>query len=57
LRALAQYGLARIAALHGAITEAYRLGEECAAILEGLGHSKAREVRQWLATISVSEAI
>jgi tetratricopeptide (TPR) repeat protein/transcriptional regulator with XRE-family HTH domain len=53
LRALAQYGLARIATLHGAITEAHRLGEECAMALEKLGHCKASEVRQWLATVSV----
>ena len=54
LRAQAQYGLAQIAALHGSITEAHRLGEECAATLEGLGHGKAREVRQWLTTITIS---
>ncbi len=52
LRAQAQYGLARIAALRGATAEAYHLGEECATTLERLGHSKAREVRQWLTTIS-----
>jgi tetratricopeptide (TPR) repeat protein len=57
LRAQAQYGLARIAALRGAITEALRLGEECATTLTRLRHYKAREVRQWLTTISASEQI
>jgi tetratricopeptide (TPR) repeat protein len=52
LQAQARYGLARIAALQGAITEAYRLGQECATTLEKLGHGKTREVRQWLTTIS-----
>jgi hypothetical protein len=57
LRAQAQYGLARIAALHGATTEAHRLGEECATTLERLEHRKALEVRQWLTTISVSDHV
>lgn len=57
LRALAQYGLARIAALRGATAEALRMGEECVATLTRQGHSKAREVRRWLASISTSEQI
>jgi tetratricopeptide (TPR) repeat protein/transcriptional regulator with XRE-family HTH domain len=57
LQAQAQYGLARIAALQGAITEAHSLGEDCATTLEKLGHSKTREVRQWLTTISASSQI
>jgi tetratricopeptide (TPR) repeat protein/DNA-binding XRE family transcriptional regulator len=57
LRAQAQYGLARIVARQGATTEAHRLGEECATTLERLGRSKAREVRQWLTSLSVSDRI
>ena len=57
LKALAQYGVARIALLRGASADAHRLGEECVTILESLGHSKAHEVRQWLANISVSDQI
>jgi len=53
LKAQAQYRLARIAALRGALTQARYLGEQCATTLETLGHSKAREVRQWLTTIAI----
>jgi tetratricopeptide (TPR) repeat protein/transcriptional regulator with XRE-family HTH domain len=48
LLALAQYGLAQVAAIQGNIDEAKRLGEVSAAALEGMGHRKAMEVRHWL---------
>jgi tetratricopeptide (TPR) repeat protein len=55
LKALALYGLARIAGIRGRTADARRLGRECTTILESLGHNKAREVRQWLTTISASD--
>jgi tetratricopeptide (TPR) repeat protein/transcriptional regulator with XRE-family HTH domain len=48
LLALAQYGLARVAAAHGYFDEARRLGEASVTALEALGHRNAKEVRDWL---------
>jgi tetratricopeptide (TPR) repeat protein len=47
----AEYGLARIAALRGNVSEARRLGTDCMAIFEAIGHHKAREVREWLLSL------
>ncbi len=44
----AQYGLAKIAALRGDFMEARRLGTDTMAILEAMGHHKAKEIREWL---------
>ena len=51
LLALAQFGLARIAAIHGNFLEARKLGEVSATTLEGMGNRTAPEVRNWLNTI------
>ena len=48
---LACYGLARIEASQGNLSEAPRLGQESLAILEKIGHFKAPEVKQWLNTL------
>jgi hypothetical protein len=48
LLALAQYGLARVAAASGHIDEAQRLGEASVTVLETIGHRQAKEVRDWL---------
>jgi tetratricopeptide (TPR) repeat protein/transcriptional regulator with XRE-family HTH domain len=48
LLALAQYGLARVAAANGNIQEAQELGEASLAALEAMGHRNAKEVRDWL---------
>ncbi|HEU5229236.1 MAG TPA: tetratricopeptide repeat protein [Ktedonobacteraceae bacterium] len=48
LIALAQYGLARVAAAQGDIGEARKLGEASVLTLEKIGHRDAREVRGWL---------
>lgn len=53
LFALANYGLARTAHLHGNIAEARKLGEQSAAILEAMRHHKAGEVKGWLESIDV----
>ena len=45
---LACYGLARIEASQGNLSEARRLGQESLAILEKIGHFKAPEVKEWL---------
>lgn len=50
LKALAQYGLARVAAEQGDIHEAQELGEQSASVLEQIGHGNAEEVRNWLNT-------
>ncbi len=52
LAALAQYGLARIAAAYGNINEAHKMGEASATVLETMGHRNAKEVRNWLETIT-----
>ncbi len=48
LIALAYYGQAQIAALHGDFNEARRLGMDSLLALETIGDHKAKEVRQWL---------
>jgi len=48
LLALAQYGLARVAAARGYFDEARRLGEASVTALEALGNRNAKEVRDWL---------
>jgi len=48
LLALAQYGLARVAAAQSYFDEARRLGEASVTALEALGHRNAKEVRDWL---------
>ncbi|EFH86790.1 tetratricopeptide repeat protein [Ktedonobacter racemifer] len=50
---LGQYGLARVAAARGDITEARRLGDICLASLVMSGHRKEAEVRTWLASLSM----
>jgi tetratricopeptide (TPR) repeat protein/DNA-binding XRE family transcriptional regulator len=54
LLARALYGLACVAALRGNIAEATRLGQESAMQFEKIGHYKAREVREWLLSLSTS---
>jgi tetratricopeptide (TPR) repeat protein len=49
--ALAHYGQARVAAAQHNIPEARRIGAACATALEAIGHHKALEVRQWLASL------
>ncbi len=51
LVALGQYGLARVAAMQGNISEARRLGEASLKTLDEIGHRKVQEVRNWLASI------
>ncbi len=48
LLALAQYGLARVAAARGYFDEARRLGKASVTALEALGHRNTKEVRDWL---------
>ncbi len=48
---LACYGLARVEASQGNLSEARRQGQESLAILEKIGHFKAPEVKQWLNTL------
>lgn len=52
LLALAQYGLARVAAARDYFDAARKLGEESATALEAMGHNKAKEVRDWLNLIA-----
>jgi tetratricopeptide (TPR) repeat protein/transcriptional regulator with XRE-family HTH domain len=52
LSALAHYGLARIAATQGNVDEARQRGEVSVAVLETMGHHKAKEVRDWLDSIT-----
>jgi tetratricopeptide (TPR) repeat protein/transcriptional regulator with XRE-family HTH domain len=49
--ALAQYGLARVAALQGDIREARRLGEVSLTTLDAIQYRDAGEVRVWLDSI------
>ncbi|HYU71128.1 MAG TPA: tetratricopeptide repeat protein, partial [Ktedonobacteraceae bacterium] len=51
LIALAQYGLARVAANKGNIGDAQRLGYASVTALEKIGHHNAQEVRSWLNSI------
>jgi tetratricopeptide (TPR) repeat protein len=53
--ALAQYGLARVAAAQGNIEESQRLGEASISALEVMGHRNAKEVRDWLDSKSKSK--
>jgi tetratricopeptide (TPR) repeat protein len=48
LTALAQYGLARLAAITANKDDAVRLGEMSAISLEKIGQHKAKEVRNWV---------
>ncbi|HZS76808.1 MAG TPA: tetratricopeptide repeat protein [Ktedonobacteraceae bacterium] len=52
LLALARYGLARVAAAQGDIDHAQVLGNKSVRVLELIGHRNAREVRNWLCSIS-----
>ena len=54
LLALAQYGLARIAATKDNTDEAKKLGEVSAKILETIGHRNAHEVMQWLNSLELN---
>jgi tetratricopeptide (TPR) repeat protein len=47
----AAYGLARLAEAQGDIVEACRQGQVSLAIFEAIRHSKATEVKQWLARL------
>ena len=51
LFALAQYGLARAVARKGNIQDAKLFGEASITILEEIGHRRAQEVKNWLASI------
>ncbi len=55
LLALAQYGLARVAANKGNLPEAQKVGKESADILAAMGHRNAQEVRSWLDSIKVKQ--
>jgi hypothetical protein len=48
MTAVAQYGLAQVAALHGDVREARRLGEESLAGFEAIGHYWAEKARDLL---------
>ena len=52
LAALAQYGLAKIAAAHSNTHEAREIGEASVIALEAMGHRNAKEVRNWLDTLA-----
>jgi tetratricopeptide (TPR) repeat protein/transcriptional regulator with XRE-family HTH domain len=52
--ACALYGQARVAALRSNIVEATRLGQESAMQFEKIEYYKAREVREWLLSLSTS---
>ncbi|MBV9690455.1 MAG: tetratricopeptide repeat protein [Ktedonobacteraceae bacterium] len=53
LMALAQYGLARVAAAQGKFQDARKLGEKSVTTLEKIGHRKAQEVRHWMNSITI----
>ncbi|MBV9259124.1 MAG: tetratricopeptide repeat protein, partial [Ktedonobacteraceae bacterium] len=48
MTAWAQYGLARVAALHGELAQARQLGQQSLVAFAAKSHYKAAEVRQWL---------
>ncbi len=50
--ALAQYGLARVAAALGKRMEARQRGEEALAMLTATGHREAIQVRHWLENLA-----
>lgn len=54
LLALANYGLARTAAAKSNFLEARKFGEMSVMTLEEMGHRNAKEVRDWLDTLSSS---
>ena len=49
LLAHAQYGIARVTAAQGTITQAHRLAEESLAVFTAMGDYEAMTVRRWLA--------
>jgi hypothetical protein len=49
--ALANYGLARVAASKGELTEARVKAETSIQAFETMGHRRAQEVRQWVNTL------
>jgi len=51
LVATALYGLARIAAAHGDRAAGRQQGQESLDAYAAMGHARAREVSQWLATV------
>ncbi|WP_297167258.1 hypothetical protein, partial [Thermogemmatispora sp.] len=51
LIALAQYGLARVAAAKGQLNQALSLARASAKVLELVGYRYAKEVRNWLRSI------
>jgi transcriptional regulator with XRE-family HTH domain/tetratricopeptide (TPR) repeat protein len=51
LVAMALYGLARIAAAHGDRAAGRQQGQESLDAYAAMGHARAREVSQWLATV------
>jgi tetratricopeptide (TPR) repeat protein len=53
LRALAQYGLARTAVAQKDIQTAQRLGGISVMALEAMGHRNAKEVKDWLKSVSI----
>jgi tetratricopeptide (TPR) repeat protein len=50
-RAVALYGLARVALAHQDLREAQELGQESLRLLEVIGNRRAPEVRGWLQTL------
>lgn len=52
--ALAQYGLARIAAINDDLGEAEQLGTKGVTILEGMGRREASEVKSWLQALQTN---
>jgi tetratricopeptide (TPR) repeat protein/transcriptional regulator with XRE-family HTH domain len=57
LLALAQYGLARVAAAQGNVQEARKLGIASLTALETMGHRYAQEARGWLDSIEGSSSV
>jgi tetratricopeptide (TPR) repeat protein/DNA-binding XRE family transcriptional regulator len=53
--AMAQYGLAQVAALRGDIEEARRLGKQCLARFEAIEHYWAEQVKNWLHSLPEKE--
>jgi hypothetical protein len=55
LLALADYGLAKIAVIEGNVLEAKRLGKASLRVLESLQHRNAKEIGDWVESISSIE--
>jgi tetratricopeptide (TPR) repeat protein len=53
--AVAQYGLAQVAAQRGDVREARRLGKECLAKFEAIQHYWAAKVKDWLHSLPENE--